>query len=271
MADDLTTVPRDTICEALGEICGGVSSFGDLDDWRSWFYYLLPRTHSVWFAPSVTGRLIELIVSALVPIQPDDLDSEIAEDLMATVGVAIMDERFWSSGRIVDQKILRTTPNWPSGRWFWETPSGHLSAELFFCVKYLRPDAVPGWIESVLRIEDIHWRGQMLAWMTGFLDVASRGLSQPAQFDRANPEMSWEGTWFLRGDYLGDRESSAHHPFFPNNRVTVVARQICAHMTSDRVAAWKESFRADSVMANDLDLVIKRFVSLRTAWEASGR
>ena len=48
----------------------------------------------------------------------------------------------------------------------WYEPSHYLGAALFLHLKYLTPSELVPWTQSLLRIEDPHWRAQMMRWMT---------------------------------------------------------------------------------------------------------
>jgi hypothetical protein len=156
---------------ALSEIASGRRFFGEFSEWRDWLHYLLPRVARAYanIQPAILEDPLELIVEAVVLHYPHDFTwapyPGFREHILATLGRALMHGSRWSGGRVRPCMLLpHTCEQCRFEEWY--EPSHYLGAALFLHLKYLTPSELVPWTQSLLRIEDPHWRAQLMRWMT---------------------------------------------------------------------------------------------------------
>ncbi len=233
------------LSHALLEITSGISSFGPLEEWRSWFHYLLPRLIRRAFEPPRGPVLLESLVSAFVANHPEAISEPyegFREDTLATLPLAIMSPDLWSDGSIIVGELLCQPPPSPALPWGWHEPSGDLSSSMFFCLKYLDPTSLGDWVGSLASIQDPHWGAQVLAWLVAFYRILDRGLEQPADFERAHSGASWEASHCLTGHYTGNHSDPTRIPFLRQDSIRAFLTAVQRCVTEDRVLAWAASF-----------------------------
>jgi hypothetical protein len=226
---DLDTVDDDEIMHALGELASGPCCFGQRGEWTEWYHFLLPRLIGRNWGPQVYHP-VELLVSAFVQQHPDSDGpwpyAGFRIDALQTLGAYIMAAPFWNGHGVPG--CLNKLPNGISG---WFDADGLLSASLFFCLKYLKPDEVREWFRSVLAISNSHWRAQMVVWLIGAHPLLSGEIDQPARFPEIGSYgVTWDRSHGLAGNYSGDFDEPVQLiPFLPaaNAQIALQAARDC--------------------------------------------
>jgi hypothetical protein len=231
----------------LEEMASGVSCFGPMREWSVWFHYLLPRLVPVSLDRPLQN-LQELLVTALMTQYPQDTESspykQFREDVLNTLGLCIMDGRRWSGGRIVLGHVLHETQR-VDGTWGWYEASGDLSSSLFLCAKYLDPSELGPWLESVVAIEDPHWRAQFLVWLMGARRLMRGPGLQPADVFMMEPRVDWASSHVLDGHYTGNHtEPIVRLPFISDVNKVAFWAALSRLLTAPVVEEWFRSVRA---------------------------
>jgi hypothetical protein len=192
----------------LFEIASGTSSFGHMDEWDEWFRYLLPdlierSVETVYFDTTV----FQSVVTAFMSIYWKGIDEHyvgLRNDVLSSLSVAMMDERFWSLDETPPRPVFLDLAEDGVGRikLFWDSEHSDpsVSAGLFFCLKYLKSDELADWVESVVSVEHELWQGNLMVWFLGAFDYLKSGSVVPGDIESARPELEWD-TSHLLGTY----------------------------------------------------------------------
>lgn len=204
---DLQPISDDTILDALRDTAGP-SCFGPRDEWTEWHHYLLPRLIQRTWTPPLLDDPVELIISAFVAQHPDSGGEmpypEFTNDILLTLGRAIMSPHRWLGGVLHATQCLNKSPGW-NGIFGWYDAEGLLSASLFLCLKYLPDEKVAAWFKSVIAIPNPYWMAQIVVWLIGAHPILTGVIEQPSQFPEDGPyRVGWDWSHALDGHYTGD-------------------------------------------------------------------
>lgn len=191
--------------DLLFEIASGTKCFGHLDEWDEWFRYLLPdfierRAETLYFDTTI----FQSVVTAFMVIYWKGIDEHyegFRDDVLSSLSVVMMDGRFWSLDETRPRPIFLDLADDGAGRlklfWDSETSDPSVSAALFFLLKYLRPDEMSAWIESVVSIEHPLWQGNLMVWFLGVFEHVKSGTILPDDIESSRPELEWEASHLL--------------------------------------------------------------------------
>ncbi len=201
MFDYLGTTPVEDLSDeqldnVLSEIASGTRSFGHMDEWDDWFAYLLHRLVALKQAPS-QRHIIELLATGFFIQHPQRDDDTDYTDALLTLGQVIMGPSRWHDGRLILDHVLNGPPAGPSESWGWWNVGGDLSVSLFFCLKYLHPQHIKEWVESVFAIGDPHWRAQILVWLGATRALWDDGSAFPAGLKNQPPDAGWTESYLV--------------------------------------------------------------------------
>lgn len=195
LLNDLDGLSAYEIQKPLEEIASGTSAFGPLEEWTSWYHYLLgallPRSHE-----HFVDYVLEYLITGFMALYPNGIQQSpyenFREDVLMSLGSAIMDDSCWNDSDIAIGKVLHRSDNNPARVWCWWDASGDMSSSMFFCLKYLPQSMVADWFRSALVIPSPHWRAQLIAWLTGSHAMLSNEVSWPSEWTvEARPSVSW--------------------------------------------------------------------------------
>lgn len=227
LLDNLETVSDDDILDALQDTAG-TTCFGPHDEWTEWFHYLFPRLIEREWGLTL-AHPIESIVTAFAAQYPEPEGATpyplFRQDALQTVGQRIMAPDCWPGGLLHLHKCLNKSRS-VNGAMGWYETEGPLSASLFFCLKYLRPEQISGWFRSVLNIPNPFWTAQIIVWLIGAYPLLTGNIEQPSQFPEEGPyRITWEWSHALNGNYSGSFEEPIERiPFIPAaNRMALLA------------------------------------------------
>jgi hypothetical protein len=254
---DLAVIPIERLQRALTEIATGTSSFGTHEEWQDWFHYLLPRlvprSHDTFVEP-----LLEILITALFTQYPAGMGTEpyrgFRDDVLNTVGRCMMDRICWPDGALDPEICLNRYFVARRGLWFWDRASGALSASLFLHLKYLELQELEPWLDSVLAIDEPHWRAQVMIWLLGAHRLLTGAVRQPSGFSPDDyPQIDWEWSHCLQGDYSGlNGGDGSQVDFIPEANRLAALEAVKAHFTETVCLDWLASFAADPALEAEL-------------------
>ena len=265
---NLDDVSTDDLQKPLAEIASGTSSFGPMEEWSTWFHYLLgralPRSHEAHIS-----YLLESLVTAFMALYPNGVYREpykgFYDDAISTLGRVIMDTECWNGSDIVIGKILRRSNNNPARVWMWWDASGDFTASMFFCLKYLSESEVGPWLHSAFDIPSPHWRAQMMVWFVGAKDILDGVARWPSEFEiEAYPNVGWEWSHCLRAE-LATTDDSGSLPaeafIAKGNRATAL-RALTSYFTEERFLEWLDCISTVPYLEAELGDIPSRFESM---------
>jgi len=265
---DLDALPVREIQIALGEISSGTSSFGPMEEWNSWYHYLLaqalPRPHD-----GSLASLLESLVTGFMAVYPNGVYSapykQFREDVISTLGKCMMEKSCWVGSQIAVGRILHRSNNNPAGVWCWWDASGDFSSSMFFCLKYLPEELIGNWFRSVLAIPSPHWRAQVLVWLVGAHDILTGATNWPSEFDmNARPVVHWEWSHCL-APRLAERDVSGA-PVMRTFLAEAVRNDLLdlvhLHFTQDVFLDWLASISAVPYLESELGQIPTAFEAL---------
>lgn len=209
--------------------------------WLKWLHFIAPR-----MARDVADFRLEEgddpvtnLFMALVMLSPVDFAGPpykgYREDLLQTVGRIPMHESRWHHGQVRRGALFY--PAWPEDQedpWFWDwcRPADDLGSALYFCLKFMRPAEIPAWANSLLRIDDPHWRSQLMLWMAN----ARSTILTP---DWTYPTKKWVGASHVWGANLAQTEQA----LAPDNAAAFIAT-VTEHFRRHDLLDWWVSMAA---------------------------
>lgn len=255
LTGDLDGAPVEDLMAALGEIATGTIAFGPADEWSDWLHYLLPRlvprAHETF-----VSQLLESLVTALFAVHPRDLRegpyADFGEDILATLGRCLMARARWPDGALDPHLGLNRSFLSKPGLWFWNSANGPLSASLFLCLKYLRPEQIGPWLRSAFAIEDPRWRALVMSWLLGAHPVLGGTVRQPDKFEKLYPDIQWEWSHSLNGRYP-EVDDGVPIAFIPAPNLDAAMEAVRNHFTEAVVMDWVESLAQDLTVAAETD------------------
>lgn len=247
LLNDLDSLSAYEIQKPLEEIASGTSAFGPLAEWTSWYHHLLgallPRSHE-----HSVDYILEYLITGFMSLHPNGIQQSpyknFREDILNSLGSAIMDDGCWNDGDIAIGKILHSSDNNPNRVWCWWDASGDMSSSMFFCLKYLPQSLVADWFGSALAIPSPHWRAQMIAWLVGSHAMLSNAVKWPSEWNvEARPSVSWAWSHCLRPE-LATNERNSETPMsslLPDAAKSEVIRVVSEHFTDAIFLDWLSS------------------------------
>jgi hypothetical protein len=160
LSDELDEISAYTLERYLFDTGGGIRSFGRYKIWVEWFLYLLP--HLLLRVRQGELGLIVSIANYFFNIYPFEIFDEYGgfrQDIFWTLVQGVMAPTLW------DRQDISKSAQW-YGEWegYWTDP---LYILVFFCLKYLQPEEIPIWVDSIAKIEGAFWREQIRIWLVG--------------------------------------------------------------------------------------------------------
>jgi hypothetical protein len=230
--------------EALAALASGTLSFGheEIWGWDAWFGYLawsafdpeVERTPATSLR-SLNGVVEVLSTAAIVMVSPSMIgfDPDLPGDLLAWLGRAPLRPACWQGGDWSSPIELAATA-------VRLDPS--LSAAMFLVLQHLPPDAVTGWVRSLLDLGGPRWRAHLVCWLAEAWDVLVESRETLASRLARCPALEWPRSEILEMDALGDRALVR----FPLATRECFLAAVRAELPAARLLEWCEGF-AESV------------------------
>jgi hypothetical protein len=266
MEKPLADFPSDRWHEVLWDIASGTSSFGHLEEWDSWFRFLLPALIQ---RSDEDYRLFENIITAFCNIFDQGIPEEyegFRRDVFQTLPLRLMKSDYWTdwvdenSKQPIQRAIFLSNPR-VLHEWNCRAAHGECSAVMFFCLRYLQPEELPGWVESITSIQDVYWRGHLLVWLVGFMELVSKPPITFRKFEKTVPQLEWDNSFLARmwedgNEFLSPQNIEGFH------------REIRARIPPEVLLHWVDDFAAQPKLADHLfdipDLYFDKYFSQQT-------
>jgi hypothetical protein len=242
--------------KAVEEIASGTASFGPTDEWTDWYHYLL-----AWLIPH--GRethalhaFLEILVTGFITQHPDGPKNApyagFFDDALDTLGRCLMDQECWPDGEIDVEACLN--PPYLGHPLRWSYASGKLSVSMFFCLKYLAPDAIAPWMNSVLSIPNVHWRAELITFFVGAHGLLDGRIRQiPFLEETEWPKIKWDMSHCLKGNYTGDYSGNAAIcDFLPKENRRAAIDAVRSAVTEPVFLEWLKSIARDEKLDFEL-------------------
>lgn len=254
---DLDALAASDVLRPLGEIASGTVSFGQRQEWRDWFHYLLAQRATddrEWLGETLTELLVTGFMAHHADGTTDTAYPGFQQDVLATLGRSLMEPRCWHAGDIVVGRLLHRSNRNPNQVWRWWDASGDLSACLLLCAKYLPPSQLQGWFRSVLAIASPHWRAQMMVWLIGAHDLLTGVKRSPSELDpAAYPGIAWGWSHCLQpSTTTEDGEIIAIADWLPQHARMLLLDEVRACFTDEVFLAWLESIHRVDYLQREL-------------------
>jgi hypothetical protein len=149
----------------LRDTGGGIRNFGRLREWVEWFLYLLPDL-ILKIADDEDGHTYEDVISYFFNVYQFEIFDEYLgfyADIFSTLMQVMMQSRFWEGNDIF-------APYWtdPIEPLETDTTGSALEASMMFCIKYLTPNDMPLWVQSMAEISGEKWHEKIRSWLRRF-------------------------------------------------------------------------------------------------------
>jgi hypothetical protein len=249
--------------DVLWEIASGTKCFGHLEEWDQWFQFLLPalieRSH-------VGFELLEDTIGAFFNVFDNgitEIYDGFRDDVISSLSLCLMKGELWYDWVDEVTKMKTQRPKFLND---WGIPRGwgctktrsEVSVSLFFCLKYLRPEEIVGWVKSLAAISDSFWQAHLLVWLVGFNDFINLPPTTWQRLKKAAPNISW-GYEFLI-DPAGDERD-----FLPEANVCMFLDKVRQEINAETMFRWIDSFSHQPALQEMLwtipDIYFDKFIS----------
>lgn len=260
--------------DALSEIQGGLISFPEVryvKEWKEWFLYLLPYMLTDAEFYIYMDDLLYWMIPTLFAIYPDGIVEEYKgyrHDLVYTVGNYFLPPTWRSEEYTLDPSYPILSLDWdtvneagtnlPS---LWdkvnsagtELPSLYqdFSLSMLFCLKYLMPDEIETWVESMISIGDFHWHVAILRWRLAFHQFLERAKDWPQDGDMAGlfEELKelYEETGPLQTARIRQIRFKSLDAFLPRENLAAFQAAFTRYLTLDRFQTWATNIKTHGV------------------------
>jgi hypothetical protein len=266
MAPDPHSWSEDELSEALYDIGSGPFCFGHMDEWSRWFPYLLHATQPLigeWRPLSPFGALVSAVMVHCPDSDVEPYYEGFYDDMLNTLGRLPMDAANWSGGGVLPGRYFSALDKTVNGLMLSGTKD--FSAAFFLAAKYLHPDQIARWLESVIAIDNPFWRGSFLLWL-------SRSAPFVVGCDRWPHLLDWHsGGWDNTSSVTGTTPNDEGGPevevacFLGPARQKAFSNAINALLDQALLNKWRLDLDSLQSEAGELYFVMQEFDEASTA------
>ena len=247
--------------QPLDDIVSGTSSFGPMDEWTSWYHFLLgtllSNDHLHWL-----DELLEMVISGFIVMHPHGVQQgpykEFRDDALRTLGRCLWDRSDWAGCHAEDATGLHDSQGFA-----WCEVDGAVSASMVFCLKYLPAPLIEPWLHSALSIAAPPWRAQIVMWLVGAHRLLTGKVRWPSEFpDRSHPCITWEGSHLLKPNMRDQTDPLSMATLIPVGNRQQAMQTLYAHFTEDCFLEWLLSFNEVPDLTIALSGTLSTFESL---------
>jgi hypothetical protein len=262
MEQDPLTLSSSYLGRVLEEIASGTKCFGHLEEWDQWFQFLLPalieRSHESWVLEDTLATFFNVFDNGITEIYDGFRD-----DVINSLSLCLMKSELWFDwvDEVTKMKTRRPRFLFDFGitrGWNFQKTSAEVSISLFFCLKYLRPEEIAGWVKSLAAINDPFWQAHLLVWLVGFNDFINLPSTTWQRLKKAAPNISW--------GYADPIEpASDKRDFLPEVNVQAFLDKVRQEINSETLFRWIDSFSHRPILKETLwdipDIYFDKFIS----------
>ena len=266
MTEAISACDLEYLGHVLGEITSGTSSFGHLEEWDTWFRYLLPELVIRGHEEHAFDRLLEHTVSAFMQVYWTGVPPEYPEfrqDALDSVPISLMHPALWSANPGSPSDPTKSIPTFlmreHNGRLFVEwygvrRAQPDLSAALFFCLKYLPHDEMPSWVNSLLSIEHPYWKAALLVWLAGAQPLLTATAPVAPSLVGSISGIGWENSHALGSPPSADGDNSwagynENSRFLDATSTGAFWEEIRSHFADGLLVTWESELWSDPRLA----------------------
>jgi len=257
------------LSKILTEISLGISCFGHRTEWDEWFKYLLPylilRSHE---EIGYKEFLIQDVVTAFMSVYWIEIFDEYVgfrDDVINSLSISLMINDLWTD--FYDENAEKWYPKFTfqadvarNGKlcmnWGVGNANNNLSAIMFFCLKYLKPNEIFSWLHSCIQICDPFWKGNLMIWLLGIYDLLHEPIIVPSQIEVTMPKLTWSWSHVLGSDtgsidvkYPPMDGYNDNKDFLPSKNVRAFREAISQYITGELIVEWADLFSRDPFLA----------------------
>lgn len=126
----------------------------------------------------------------------------------------------------------------------------------------MRAEQIETWFRSVLDIESVHWRAQLLIWLLGARSFLNGEITQPEQLKKwrpkigqMQPSISWEYSHLLDGFYEGYPRRAEPDLFLKSENIVALKLAVAKFITPEFFFGWLDDFaKSDSLQSELLEM-----------------
>lgn len=255
LSQNLEAIAPSQIESIFFEMTSGWSCFGAEDNWDDWYHYLL--YYLLENGDCRSGELIQSLCSAAFVIDLHDGKTPYAQyrsDLLWSLGQSVMHPSLWHA---TDEPTNESAPELIEDIhqiFDWNFRAGcsqAISTSMFLCLDLLSERQMDDWLQSILRIECIYWKANILCWFVG----ANELLFAPELFCKEKsgitPDISWRHDHLVR--------SSGYR--FDRDKLVLLFETLRVQMDLPRFLIWIQPMFDDSKVGDALNsyLITDRF------------
>lgn len=268
----------------LWEISSGISSFGHRREWHDWFKHLLPHLIPRSSQTYAFHALIESTATAFMNVFWNGITEEypgFGADVIDSLGQSLMEPDVWVESSNNQLNVPRTYPIFLAREdddgaiapLFWHAgeSNNRLSCMMFFCLKYLPASQIPGWVSSVMAIENPYWKGALAVWLLGAQDLLGDKIARVSKIEKTNPSVKWNNWHVLRSRYGSiDAEEppcaefNDNKDFLPAENNVLFLMEIKRQLTPEVLIQWTDAIATEpnlgDALLNTTDLLFDRLM-----------
>ena len=249
--------------DVLWEIASGTKCFGHLEEWDQWFQFLLPalieRSH-------VGFELLEDTIGAFFNVFDNgitEIYDGFRDDVISSLSLCLMKGELWYDWVDEVTKMKTRRPKFLNDcgirrGWGCTETRSEVSVSLFFCLKYLRPEEIVGWVKSLAVISDPFWQAHLLVWLVGFDEFMQQRPGAYQRIKKASPSLRWHYD-FLNEPAINERD------FLPEVNVQAFLDKVRQEINSETLFRWINSFSHQPALQETLwttpDIYFDKFIS----------
>jgi hypothetical protein len=262
MEQDPLTLSSSYLGRVLEEIASGTKCFGHFEEWDQWFHFLLPalieRNHESWVLEDTLATFFNVFDNGITEIYDGFRD-----DVINTLSLCLMKSELWFDwvDEVTKMKTRRPKFLFDFGvtrGWNFRKTRAEVSISMFFCLRYLRPEEIAGWVKSLAAINDPFWQAHLLVWLVGFNDFINLPPTTWQRLKKAAPNVSWGHVSLIE-------PASDKRDFLPEVNVQAFLDKVRQEISSETLFQWIDSFSHWPVLKETLwdipDIYFDKFIS----------
>jgi hypothetical protein len=253
---DLVEIPPEsldfkTMARALHELTQGIVLFHMAAEyvpiWKDWYRFLLPYALASIEIPSMDPDLQVSLLEGCMSIYPQNIVAEypgFRDDIVYTLGTRAIPVLLARDAPSLIDKMQNPLFN---DIWYLvDSPGmeypGHFTEvglSMLFCLKYLYPAEIDGWVHSLLEIDSPQWRLALITWWLNFI----RFMEAASDWSSDEKTRTLIETYFT-GGVIKNLPFASLDAFIPLQNIDTFQKALAQYLTMDVFRDWAEDTRS---------------------------